>query len=291
MSNYNFPEGNSRFSLVNRIYDSGKGEKFNDLTNNQLKPKGYKAFLTNEDDLSDVLVHLDKKSLLTKNITKSEKIMKDKKKQTEDLAFNSKKTNTNLPKPEQYEFSLDKNDIIHNKKFELKQIEEASIEEASRFFNPERNEKKIQEIASITGYKTISPLPPSRGRRDNSYNPMIDRFKATAGDVGFTKTNSKFGVSIYSNPLEPKLSKPTTTIIDLDDNRYPREDEEKDNIAISSKKHIDYNTNIPMNSIKDETENYEDDKNLMTINNLLNQTNEIRKVNYTFYLLLYLFIF
>jgi len=279
MSNHNFPEGNNRFSLVNRIYDCGKGEKFNDLTNNQLKPKGYKAFLTNDDDLSDVLVNLDKKHFQPKNTTKAEKLMKENHKHTEDFNFKTKKSQPNASKVEEFEYTIDKNDLINNKKFDLKtKGEETIIEEDSRYFNPERNEKKIQELASITGYKTISPLPPSRGRRDNSYNPMIDRFKATAGDTGFTKTNSKFGVSIYKNPLEPKLSKPTTTIIDLDDNKYGKEEEVNDNQAVTSKKHIDYNTNIPMNFLKNETDNFEDDKNLMTINNMLTQTNEVKKV-------------
>lgn len=279
MSNHNFPEGNNRFSLLNRIYDSGKGEKFNDLTNNQVKPKEYRAFLTH-DDLSDVLVHLDKKHFQPKNTTKAEKFLKETHKQLEDQNFKTKKTQPNLSKIDEFEYNIDKKDLINNKKFDLKpKGEETNLEEESRLFNPERNEKKIQELASITGYKTISPLPPSRGRRDNSYNPMIDRFKATSGgETGFTKTNSKFGVSIYNNPMEPKLSKPATTIIDLEDATYARDHPIKEKISVATKTHINYNTNIPMNVNKVETESFEDDKNLMTINNLLTQNNEVKKV-------------
>jgi len=280
MSNHNFPEGNNRFSLLNRIYDAGKGEKFNDLTNNQLKPKEYRAFLTH-DDLSDVLVHLDKNHFQPKITSRAEKFMKENQKHFEDQNFKTKKTQPNLSKVEEFEYTIDKNDLINNKKIDIKpRGEDTNIEDESKYFNPERNEKKVQELASITGYKTISPLPPSRGRRDNSYNPMIDRFKATSGnETGFSKSNMKFGVSIYNNPMEPKLFKPTTTIIDLDDSKYARETANKENIAVTTKLHINYNTNIPMNLNKNETEIFEDDKNLMTINNLLTQDNGVKKVN------------
>jgi len=278
-NNHNFPEGNKRFSLLNRIYDSGKGEKFNDLTNNEVKPKEYRAFLTH-DDLSDVLVHLDKKHFQPKNTTKEEKLMKESHKQLEEQNFKMKKTQSNFSKIDELGYTIDKKDLINNKKFDIKPIgEEPNFTGESRFFNPERNQKKIQELASITGYKTISPLPPSRGRRDNSYNPMIDRFKATSGgETGFTKTNSKLGVSIYNNPMEPKLSKPATTIIDMEDSKYARENSSKEKITVTTKTLINYNTNVPMNMNKIETDNFEDDKNLMTINNLLTQDNEVKKV-------------
>lgn len=277
--NNNFPEGNSKLSLLNRIYDSGKGEKFNDLTNNQVKPKEYKAFLTN-DDLSDVLVHLDKRSfLVTKHNTKTENFMKESQRQKDEENSKSRINKMNTNKKDDYEYSIDKNDLINNKKFDIKPKDEQNTEE-SRFFNPEKSEKKIQELASITGYKTISPLPPSRGRRDNSYNPMIDRFKATAGnETAFTKTNSKFAVSIYNNHMEPKLIKPATTIMNLEDSKYSKDNNFKENEAVTTKTLINYNTNIPMNTNKfEDNENLDDDKNLMTINNILT-TNNDKKVH------------
>lgn len=274
MNQKNISEG-KHSSLLNRIYDSGKGEKFNDLIKIQTKPKQYRAFLTN-DDLSDVLVHLDKRHFPPpNNINKTEKQMKETQQIKDEETTKLKKTK----KLENTKFNLDKSDLINTKKFEFIKNKHENFDD-SKFFHQEKNEKKIQELSSITGYKTISPLPPSRGRRDNSYNPMIDRFKATYGtsETGFTKTNSKFGVSIY-NAMEPKFHKPATTIISLYDTKYTVEDKKKDSKSVTNKTHINYNTSIPMNFLRPQEELVEEeDKNLMTINNLLTNVNE-KKVN------------
>jgi hypothetical protein len=279
MSNINFPQGNKKYSLLNRIYDSGKGEKFNNLLAKDEKKKEYKSFMITE-DLSDVLVTLDKRNIPPlRNTSKTNKKLKEQDIKEEENKFKNNKTITSK---NELEFTIDKNDILNNvnKKFDFKQSDNDTIMEESQFFNPEKNEKKIQELASITGYKTISPLPPSRGRRDNCYNPMIDRFKATtsAHGNGFDKTVSKFGTTGFNNPMEPKLNKPATTIIDLDDNKYIKNDYlPAENIPIMTKTHINYNTSVPMNFNNIEKwDNTEEEKNMMTVNNLLSLPNETK---------------
>lgn len=296
MNNQNFPNGNNgnnKYSLLNRIYDSGKGEKFNDLLHKDVKKKEYKSFLITE-DLSDVLVTLDKRHNFPnqgqKTNRETSKTKKFKETENEEKYKPNKTQNSN----KEMEFTIDKNDIINNKKFDIRQND--TILEESQFFNPEKNEKKIQELASITGYKTISPLPPSRGRRENSYNPMIDRFKATTTThgEGFEKTASKFGNTGFNNPMEPKLSKPATTIIDMEDNKYIKNDwNQAENLPTATKTHINYNTSVPMNFNKIEKwDNSEEEKNMMTVNNLLSLPNSSEaKVILFFFFFFFFFIF
>ncbi|MCQ2815717.1 MAG: hypothetical protein MJ252_00475 [archaeon] len=67
-----------------------------------------------------------------------------------------------------------------------------------------------QDKLSITGFKIIERLPPTGGETQTSANKMIDRFKVSSykSDASsMSKTKSRFNI-----PLEPKLSRPTTTI-------------------------------------------------------------------------------
>ena len=78
----------------------------------------------------------------------------------------------------------------------------------------------MQDLLSITGFKIIDKLPPTSGDLKNKTNSMIDRFRVSFNDfdttsgnntlMGATKTKWTNNVN-----LEPKLSRPTTTIINL----------------------------------------------------------------------------
>jgi hypothetical protein len=73
--------------------------------------------------------------------------------------------------------------------------------------------RQLQTYQSISGYMTISALPPSRATKNLSLEPTINRFKAIKDDP------VKSAV-ITANDL--KLTRPTTTIVNLE-GRKPTE--------------------------------------------------------------------
>ena len=145
-------ENQQEHGLVERIYDKGQGEKFNDLIKNPTKIQAMKAFITADDD--DVLV------------------------------------NPNEPTTKQ--------------KWH------------------EKTSQNVQDLLSITGFKVIDKLPPTGGETYTNANIMIDRFRVSAaqsmysdGTKGNNMSKTNATRSKFNTPLEPKLSRPTTTIINL----------------------------------------------------------------------------
>ena len=78
----------------------------------------------------------------------------------------------------------------------------------------------MQDLLSITGFKIIDKLPPTSGEiKDQTYS-MIDRFRLSFNDFDSTNGNNTLMNATKSKwtnngDLEPKLSRPTTTIINL----------------------------------------------------------------------------
>ena len=76
----------------------------------------------------------------------------------------------------------------------------------------------MQDLLSITGFKIIDKLPPTSGEiKDQTYS-MIDRFRLSFNDFDSTNGNNTLMNATKSKwtnngDLEPKLSRPTTTII------------------------------------------------------------------------------
>jgi hypothetical protein len=77
----------------------------------------------------------------------------------------------------------------------------------------ERVSRQPQTYQSISGYMTIHALPPSRGAKNLSLEPVIQRFKITKEDM---LTSPKI------TPQDFKLTRPTTTIVNLE-GRKPTE--------------------------------------------------------------------
>ena len=141
--NFQKYENQEEHGLVERIYDKGMGEKFNDLIKNPKTIKTMKAFITTEDDIVTV-------------------------------------------PPETTKSKLDDKTTLNG-----------------------------QDLLSITGFKVIDKLPPTGGETQTSYNKMIDRFRVSAGQSMFSETQFSKSRTKFNVPLEPKLSRPTTTIINL----------------------------------------------------------------------------
>ena len=78
----------------------------------------------------------------------------------------------------------------------------------------------MQDLLSITGFKIIDKLPPTSGDLKNKTNSMIDRFRVSFNDFDSTSGNNTLMGATKSKwtnnvNIEPKLSRPTTTIINL----------------------------------------------------------------------------
>ena len=147
--NFRKYENRIEHGLVERIYDAGQGEKFNDLIKNPTKIKAMKAFITGDDDI------------------------------------------VTLPDEKTTKSRFDEGKLTGH-----------------------RTSNNIQDLLSITGFKVIDKLPPTGGETITSANQMIDRFRVSATDFS---NNSQMNVTKtrFNVPLEPKLSRPTTTIINL----------------------------------------------------------------------------
>ena len=146
-------------NLLERIYDQGQAEKFNDLIKNPTKIKAVKAFIT-DDDLENML---------------------------------------NLPP--------DKTKTGFNEGMQSDGMNRTTKHVSGN----------MQDLLSNTGFKIIDKLPPTTGDVNNQTNNMINRFRVTFNDMDGTKTmmgRTKSKWTTDSN-LEPKLSRPTTTIINL----------------------------------------------------------------------------
>ena len=166
-------------NLLERIYDQGQGEKFNDLIKNPTKIKAVKAFIT-DDDIENML---------------------------------------NLPP--------DKTKTGFNEGMQSGGINR----------NTNHVSGNMQDLLSITGFKIIDKLPPTTGEQKNKTNNMIDRFRVTFNDFDGKDTNMGATKSRWTNEanLEPKLSRPTTTIINLG-KKYNLRKEESKNKEIKEEK-------------------------------------------------------
>ena len=160
-------------NLLERIYDQGQAEKFNDLIKNPTKIKAVKAFIT-DDDLENML----------------------------NLAPDKTKTGFN------------------------EGLQSGGMNRTTKHVSG-----NMQDLLSNTGFKIIDKLPPTTGDVKNQTNSMIDRFRVTFNDFDGTntmmgKTRSKW---TSDTNLEPKLSRPTTTIINLGKKYNTKKEETKNN--------------------------------------------------------------
>ena len=146
-------------NLLERIYDQGQGEKFNDLIKNPTKIKAVKAFIT-DDDIDNML---------------------------------------NLP-PDKTKTGFNEG------------LQSGGMNRTTKHVSG-----NMQDLLSITGFKIIDKLPPTTGDVKNKTNNMIDRFKVSFNDFDGKDTNMAATKSKWTHEtnLEPKLSRPTTTIINL----------------------------------------------------------------------------
>ena len=162
-------------NLLERIYDQGQGEKFNDLIKNPTKIKAVKAFIT-DDDIDNML---------------------------------------NLP-PDKTKTGFNEG------------LQSGGVNRTSNHVSG-----NMQDLLSITGFKIIDKLPPTTGDVKNKTNNMIDRFKVSFNDFDGKDTNMAATKSKWTHEtnLEPKLSRPTTTIINLG-KKYNMKKEESKNKEI-----------------------------------------------------------
>lgn len=148
------------------------------------------------------------------------------------------------------------------RKFNTKSKE--PVPENVEFRLTDRRTKNFQAIDSITGFIITPKLAPSRDPRGESIGLIIERHKKK--DDGFT-TN---GTKINSAQLDTTFMRPpTTTIISLGDERRKKPN---DRIAITSTKvSNEYNDRENNEIALTSSSNIptEDDKVLMTINNII----------------------
>ena len=111
----------------------------------------------------------------------------------------------------------------------------------------------MQDLLSITGFKIIDKLPPTSGDLKNKTNNMIERFRVSFNDFDTSSGNNTLMGATKSKwtskvNLEPKLSRPTTTIINLG-KKYNAKKEESKN---KGKKEEKINEQEEMNKIEKE---------------------------------------
>ena len=216
--NFQKYENQEEHGLVERIYDKGMGEKFNDLIKNPKTIKTMKAFITTEDDIVTV-------------------------------------------PPETTKSKLDDKTTLNG-----------------------------QDLLSITGFKVIDKLPPTGGETQTSYNKMIDRFRVSAGQSMFSETQFSKSRTKFNVPLEPKLSRPTTTIINLgkkystltenEKNMESLEDNEKD------KEDEKIDENNPLEQLAKEIDESDQDEYMNKIHKFIRDAFENRdhKMDFVYYL-------
>ena len=207
-------------NLLERLYDSGKGEKFNEFTNNIPKPKQFKAILNVDDEIT----YIENEHL--------KKLHKD----------DYSETRVGGPSENQ----TAKTTLLKNKQTNHKKNEEMLSSE----MRINKVMKMTQDYNSITGYKTAQPLPPSRGKKYPSLEPIIDRFRMTGKEDPLLQSR-------LTNQIDLRLTRPTTTIISLNDMM------KKDDLAI--------------NNVTDEYEGITDNEKLTSENNTEMKTREDEK--------------
>ena len=204
-------------NLLERIYDQGQAEKFNDLIKNPTKIKAVKAFIT-DDDIENMI---------------------------------------NLP-PDKTKTGFKEG------------VQSGGMNGTSNHVSG-----NMQDLLSITGFKIIDKLPPTIGDPKNKTNSMIDRFRVTFNDfdgnhkmMGTTKTR-------WTNDtnLEPKLSRPTTTIINLGKKYNMKKEETKteeikdENINEIEK--INYENENPLEQLNKEIDESDQDEYMNLIHKFL----------------------
>ena len=250
----------SKNDLKERIYDYGMGQKFHIFSKEQQKTKEYRAVITSDFGLPDMNQYLrnDKISNNPNNL------------------HNTKGIESTVS-PGQKTGGL-------NNKFNALQKENVDIDNKLK---EEKFSKNLQEIESITGFKTLSPLPPSRGNINNFENPMIERYKLNlykSRDGNFLSTKTKLGSTTNQLTLKNFTSKAATTIIDLDERK-------KKNVLLNDINLKENKENKEKNQEKnDENEEKpemdEEDKNMDIINKFIREAFEGKdyRTNFVYYL-------
>jgi hypothetical protein len=164
--------------LKERLYDAGKGDKFNDFTGNIQPLKQYKILLGFEDD---EIVDIDTKGFKGGKNTQAQ----------DTSQINTEKNISSI-----------KTGLLKKKPVNKKQ--EPFFNATGVHLNHRLSE--LQTYHSISGYKTTSALPPNRASKNLSLEPTINRFKAIKDDPVKSSV-------ITQNDL--KLTRPTTTIVNL----------------------------------------------------------------------------
>jgi len=224
--------------LIERIYDRGKGEKFNDLFKQPTKGKAVRAFITSDEMLEKLNSQVHDAAAKTTVMTRHP----------------GRKTNILNPSKESENHSEKITNFKTDGRSPRKELE--SITEIS-----EKMTKNIQELDSITGFKVMASLPPKNTTRYKSNDPMnIDRFRITKREeTGFELRNDR--IQNMHPALEPKFSRPTTTIISIKGNTNGEEAKNFSEIQ---------DTQSPDDNVK-LTED------MITLNNMLNQDPNKRK--------------
>ena len=204
-------------NLLERIYDQGQAEKFNDLIKNPTKIKAVKAFIT-DDDIENMI---------------------------------------NLP-PDKTKTGFKEG------------VQSGGMNGTSNHVSG-----NMQDLLSITGFKIIDKLPPTTGDPKNKTNSMIDRFRVTFND--FDGNHKMMGTtkSRWTNDtnLEPKLSRPTTTIINLGKKYNMKKEETKteeikdENINEIEK--INYENENPLEQLNKEIDESDQDEYMNLIHKFL----------------------
>ena len=204
-------------NLLERIYDQGQAEKFNDLIKNPTKIKAVKAFIT-DDDIENMI---------------------------------------NLP-PDKTKTGFKEG------------VQSGGMNGTSNHVSG-----NMQDLLSITGFKIIDKLPPTIGDPKNKTNSMIDRFRVTFND--FDGNHKMMGTtkSRWTNDtnLEPKLSRPTTTIINLGKKYNMKKEETKteeikdENINEIEK--INYENENPLEQLNKEIDESDQDEYMNLIHKFL----------------------
>ena len=206
MNSNNLKNFNNRgYDLIERIYDEGQADKFNNLIKNPTKIKAVKGFMA-DDDIENML---------------------------------------NLP-PDKTKGGFQ------------------DLQNGGVSGNMNHVSGNVQDLLSITGFKIIDKLPPVSGDSKNKTNDMIDRFRLSYNDFDNTSgKNTAMGMtkSKWNNTgnFEQKLSRPTTTIINLGKkynvNKEENDKKEKqDEIKIEEKKVIEENPLEELNKEIDESD-------------------------------------
>jgi dynein heavy chain, axonemal len=283
-----FSNEDDKNPLIDRIFDKGIGGKFNEFSAQKSKGAAVKSFLTNFDDIDTL--HNDPKYIT--NVRSGV----DTGKNTQGLKLpHSKRTHNKLNQPE---LNTEKVNLL-SKKFDTKMkepiLDSIDKEEGEKSF------KNIQDLESITGFKTMNQLPPSRGVRYNSVNPM-ERLRIVKKDEKID-TVTKF--SKIEKALDPKLSRPTTTIValnkvdtayiknatisQLDSNLIESENKfRKEDINKAEEDKIMASVNFAEKEIKMKNDNlgYDEDQYMDKINKFIKEAFEGKdyRINFVYYL-------